>query len=276
MNNDDLERLILDTIDIPSLPPIALRVLQLARKENTSMGELEATISGDQAFAARVLRIANSPFYRGQHISSIAAAVSLIGFDAMISLVTGAAMRDLYRKNDPFDSSLWDHSLGVSLAASLLAGETGMAKPEDALAAGLLHDIGKALLNRSIPGTYADIVEMTGRGGYSFSEAETAVLGYDHCSVGGVVARLWNLPPLLEVVIERHHTHHFPGFAAETHRDLCAVVAAADALCLQLGIGPRSTPSSRETGLGLTKERMREMQREFSALYNKQREHLME
>lgn len=279
MEFGDAEKLILDTIDIPSLSPVALRVLQLARQPGTSVNELERIISSDHAFAARILKIANSPYYGARSIGTITAALNLIGFTTMSALVIGAATRDLYRKSDPFESALWEHSLGVSIAASLLAEATGKAKPEEALIAGLLHDVGKAVLNQSIARAYAEVTAMAREGAYSFNEAEIAVLGYDHGAVGGVVARSWRLPVSLEVAVEHHHARRLPEAAAAAQRDLCALVVVADMLCLRLGIGIKGTPgcsTMSPESLGISAGQMAEVVGRLERLYREQRAQLLE
>src|SRR5271157_5719840 len=134
MNEDTLEKIILDTVDVPSLPPVASRVLQLVSSDFTSINQLEEIISRDESFSTRLLRIANSPYYgRGRGIDTISTAIILIGFSSMKSLVAAASLKDLHRKFGLFEQQHWEHSLGVSIASSLLAAETEMLIPEEAL-----------------------------------------------------------------------------------------------------------------------------------------------
>ncbi len=95
MKEDVLEKIILETVDVPSLPPVASKVLQLVSSDFTSINQLEEIISQDESFSTRLLRIANSPYYgRGRGIDTISTAIILIGFSSMKSLVAAASLKD--------------------------------------------------------------------------------------------------------------------------------------------------------------------------------------
>ncbi len=280
MKDDLLEKIILDTVDVPSLPPIASKVLQLINDDFASITELERIISRDQAFSSRLLRIANSPYYgRGRSIDTISTAIILIGFNTMKSLVTAASMKDLHRQFGLFEQKLWEHSLGLSVAASLLAAETQMIQPEEALIAGLIHDMGKIIINNSIPESYCMVIERVYETGLTFIEVEDDMLGFNHCSVGGLIARKWKLPRNLEVVIEYHHSESFPGIEDNNYETLCQIVKIADAMCLNLGIGLRIPVNLSKIGfdqIGLTEERFYELQERLKRIYIEQKAQLLE
>ena len=237
-DDSKLEKIILEAGDIPSLPAVATKVLQMIKDENLSLDELEGTLEKDQAFSSRILKMANSPFYgRNRSVDSISGAILLIGFKTMFSLVMATAMKDVNRRFGLFEQKLWEHSLGVSMAASMLARETRLVSPDEALLAGLIHDIGKTVLNNNIPDRYAIVVENVYQGAGQFFEVEDAMLGFNHCSVGGFIARKWKLPKNLESIIEFHHTPVYPDYADATFESLCQIVSIADALANSLGIG---------------------------------------
>jgi HD-like signal output (HDOD) protein len=73
--------------------------------------------------------------------------------------------------------------------------------------------------------------------GSMFSEIETEMLGYNHCEVGGLIARKWKLPKNLEIVIEYHHAENLPAFEDKSYEALCEIVRVADAIALSLSIG---------------------------------------
>ncbi len=280
MKEDTLEKIIMDTVDVPSLPPIASKVLQLINDDYSSVNELERIISKDQAFSARLLRIANSPYYgMGRSIDTVSTAIILIGFNTMKSLVTAASMKDLHRQFGLFEQKLWEHSLGVSLAASLLAAETQMIEAEEALIGGLIHDMGKIILNNSLPESYCIIIERVYEEGLPFLEVEDEMLGFNHCNVGGLIARKWKLPKSLEAVIEYHHAESFPSFEDNNHETLCQIVRIADAMCLNLGIGLRVPINLSKAGfeqIGLTEEKFNELQEKLKKIYIEQKAQLLE
>jgi len=240
----DLEKIILDTIDIPSLPTVAVKALELINSDSSSIDELEKIISKDQSFSARLLRIANSPYYgMNRRIDTISSGVMLIGFNTMKSLVVAASLKDMHRKFGLFEQKLWEHSLGVSVASSLLARVSKLAQPEEALVAGLIHDVGKTILNNSIPDKYALITQKVYEEGTQYKDVEKELLGYTHCDVGGLIARKWKLPKNLEIVIQYHHSETLPVFEDSSFESLCQLVNVADSVCLSQSIGMKGPDS---------------------------------
>ena len=280
MRKEALEEIILKTVDIPGFPPVAMKVLHLTDNDYSSLNELEEIIVSDQSFTSRLLRIANSPYYgRGKVIETISTAIIFIGFSTMKKLVIAASLKDLHKKFGLLEQRLWEHSLGTSIAASLIATETQMAKPDEALIAGLIHDIGKTVLNNSIPESYTRVIERVYEEEVSFMEVEDDLLGFNHCSVGGLIARRWKLPESLEVVIKHHHTKAFPAFEGNSFEALCEVVKAADAICLNLGISlrrPLNIPFIEFEHLGLSEENFEKLQERVKKIYAEQRAQLLE
>lgn len=280
MREEILEKIVSETVDIPSLPPVAMKVLQLMNDDYSSINELEKIILQDQSFSTRILRIANSPYYgRGRSIDTISTAIILIGFNTMKNLVVAASLKDLHRKFGLFEQRLWEHSLGVSIAASLLAEETQMLRSEEALVAGLIHDVGKTVLNNSMPESYSVVIEKVYEEGFPFIRVEDEMLGFNHCNVGGLIARKWKLPRSLEVVIEYHHSETFPDFEDRNFETLCEIVRIADAVCLNLGIGlrrPLNVSNIELERLGISEERFGEMQETIKKTYAEQKSKLLE
>ncbi len=160
MQEEIIERIILKTVDIPSLPPIAMKVMGLIQDDYASLKTLEDIISRDQGFATRLLRIANSPYYgRDRKIEDIPQAILLIGFETLKSLVIATSLKDLHRNFGVFEQRLWEHSLGVALCSSLLAMVTRLATSDEALVCGLIHDVGKTVINNAMPEMYMQIYE---------------------------------------------------------------------------------------------------------------------
>jgi putative nucleotidyltransferase with HDIG domain len=275
----DLEKIILETIDVPSLPTVAMKALELINDDGSSIDELEKIISRDQSFSSRLLRIANSPYYgMNRRIDTISSGVMLIGFNTMKSLVVAASLKDMHRKYGLFEQKLWEHSLGVSVASSLLAQSTKMAQPEEALVAGLIHDVGKTILNNSIPEKYMVIAQKAHDGQAMFNEVETEMLGYNHCEVGALIARKWKLPKNLEVVIEYHHAEELPAFEDKAYEALCQIVGVADAICLTQAIGikgPDNITVPYET-LGLSEASFNSVMEIFKKTYAEQKAKLTE
>jgi putative nucleotidyltransferase with HDIG domain len=197
----------------------------------------------------------------------------------MKNLVIAASMKDLHRKFGLFEQRLWEHSLGVSIAASIIAMETKLVQSEEALVAGLIHDVGKTVLNNSIPDSYSVVVERVYEEGLPFLELEDQMLGFNHCNVGGLIARKWKLPKNLEVVIEYHHSEPFPSFEDSNFEAACEIVKVADAICLNLGIGFKRTASISNIDLehlGIPAENFVKLQDEVKHIYAEQKTQLLE
>ena len=224
--------------DIPSLPVVASRILQIIADEASSLEELKKIISLDQSFTARLLRVANSPYYRASNkIDDVTDAITRIGFTTVQALVFAVSLKDLHRKADKTDRLLWEHNLAVSVASSLISREAKSALGHDPFIFGLLHDIGKVVLNFSTKDTYARVISKVAEEGIPFTEAERAILGFDHCAAGELVARQWQLPDNICYVIANHHS---PDILSVKDKDLkitTLVVKAADNLCCLARLG---------------------------------------
>jgi len=129
--------------------------------------------------------------------------------------------------------ALWRHSVGVALACQILAEQLGMAEKGLSFTVGLLHDIGKIVLNENIGAEYASIVRLVNQERISFLEAERRALGITHAEVGELVARRWGLPDPIPCCIRYHHE---PS-ALPTPDPIVDTLHLADALCLLLGVG---------------------------------------
>jgi putative nucleotidyltransferase with HDIG domain len=275
----DLEKIILETIDVPSLPTVAMKALELINDDGSSIDALEKIISRDQSFSSRLLRIANSPYYgMNRRIDTISGGVMLIGFNTMKSLVVAASLKDMHRKYGLFEQKLWEHSLGVSVASSLLAQFTKMAQPEEALVAGLIHDVGKTILNNNMSEKYLTVAQRAHDGQVMFHEIETEMFGYNHCDVGALIARKWKLPKNLEIVIEYHHADNLPVYEDKAYEGLCQIIMVADALCLTQAIGikgPENLTVPYDT-LGMSEANYNKILERFKETYADQKAKLTE
>ena len=223
----------------PPLPEVAWKVLELTSDLYLGVGQLAGVISRDQTLTARILRISNSAYFqRCREIKTVEQAMTVLGNSRIRGIVIAASLGGiLYRT--PMGRALWQHALGVGLAARDLIQRIPGVDPEEAFVAGLLHDIGKGLFDCQHPELFVQAVLLAcSDPEVSTREAEALVLGVDHVEAGERVAQGWNLPQSITSAILFHHEPD----RADKHVELCAAVSLADLCCLQAGIGPVSKP----------------------------------
>jgi putative nucleotidyltransferase with HDIG domain len=153
------------------------------------------------------------------------------------NLVLSISVADFFIMSGPnrvFNrTELWRHSVGVAVAARILARKMRFPQLEEAFMAGLLHDVGKVVLDHYFPEEFAEVLAVTKDQGKSIYEAERQVLGVSHAVVGRWIADRWNLPQLLVEVINYHHQ----PFENKDYWATTALVHAADALTRRAGVG---------------------------------------
>jgi putative nucleotidyltransferase with HDIG domain len=266
-----IDKKIIEIIDATSFPPVALRIYNLVSRSNTSMAEIETSILMDPVLSAKVLQVANSPFFnRGRQTDTLNHALALIGFNAVQMVVLCAALHELYKAASAIDKKLWSHSLGVSLVASMLAKETGLVNEHVAATAGLFHDAGKLVLKNASPEQYAEMAETLEGSSLSFHDAEDRLFGIDHQVIGSLLAKNWNLSKEYSIVIAYHHKNEYPAPIAPHERNLLNVIKIADEITFFFGIGFRKKVDIYQLpykNLGITKKRFDDLIWQVNEIY---------
>lgn len=135
-------------ITLPTLPEVALRVRDAAANENTTSKQLADIVTTDTALSARILQIVNSPLYRSREkIDNIQVAIIRMGSKIVRDLVTSLVMQQMFQPtSDALDKHFrqtWDQSVTVSAMSRALASMCKRLNPDQAMLAGLIHQIGK-------------------------------------------------------------------------------------------------------------------------------------
>jgi HD-like signal output (HDOD) protein len=228
------------TQKLPTLPQATIRALQIMQDPNYSVPALAQVVGLDQALVARVLQWANSPFYGlRRQVSRLEQAIMLLGSATVRELLLTAsigAMLDRHVSGYGLQrGDLWVHSVAVAAGARWLAETRRHPHPDQAFIAGLLHDIGKLVLDVLLQAETTWLGEWAERQaqGASFVDLERWLTGLDHAQLGGQIAEQWELPaPLVEAIT----FHHDPA-RATIAPDITRWVHLADAAALMLGIG---------------------------------------
>lgn len=232
--------MIMNASDLPTMPIVATKVMQLIDNERVSSEEIARVVASDPAVAARVLKISNSAFYGCQRqIQTLSHAIMVLGFSTLKSLVVAASMKHVYRPFGLTEKMLWEHSFGAGLAARIIARETGLVNEEEAFLGGLFHDIGKYVMNFLDNQQFQNVMQICYNNEVSFAAAERQVYPYTHAEVGSLVIKKWNLPDSLMKGVLGHHTFDFGEDEEPYQVRLTCVVGLANLFCHKAGIGVR-------------------------------------
>jgi putative nucleotidyltransferase with HDIG domain len=223
---------------LPPISPAALRLMALLDRSNTCNDDIVHALKYDSVLTSNVLRLCNSPSIGlRMPVTSIDQAVLLLGHRRIHRIILTLAFSNSICGPRPGyaieANELWRHSLITALAAELLAERAFNIDldPSVAFTSGLLHDIGKLLLNQVLaPEIQAGIRAGIEQKGLSLIQAETDILQTDHAEVGGCLLRHWNLPG---AIVEAVANHHRP--LLEPRPRLSAVVHVANCLAHVVG-----------------------------------------
>jgi putative nucleotidyltransferase with HDIG domain len=214
---------------LPSVPTIYAAFQSILSNQSVTNREVAALVTADAALAARVLQIVNSAFFRlAKRISSVEQAVTYLGFKAIRNLAMSV---EVFSKWPGGTCSVLDlgllqlHAQGVAAAANALAARTTFA--DDAMLAGLLHDIGYWVLAQECPEELGKAVALSISARIPLYAAEIQIIGASHAEIGAYLLGIWGLP---HSVVEAVAHHHQPERVSHSEFDVLAAVVTAHAL----------------------------------------------
>ncbi len=247
---------------IQPIPQVVLKILRLMNQEDYDIKELTEEIRQDQVICARTLKFCNSAIFADKKkIDSLDHALTFLGFKNLVKLVISTAMDNFYGHTGSGYSlckgGLYHHTVGTAIISEKLASLTAKVKPGLAYTAGLLHDIGKVVLDQYIAAAYPLFYRQLFEEETNFLDAEITILGIDHTKVGRDLALRWSLPDSLIDSIQHHHK---PENAVH-HSTLTHIVYLADLLMSRFHTGleldrlDTETLSSRLRTIGFSIEK---------------------
>ena len=193
---------------LPTLPAIAVQVLELVRDPNAQIPQLARLISKDPALASKILRTVNSSLYaRPTKVSKLTQALSLLGLQTVRVLVLGFSLvRNLKNhRNKGFKPlEYWRRAIYSATAALTLAQRALPDVQEEAFVAALLMDLGMLALDETIGEQYGRINEKA-RTHLDLVRLEESTFQSNHAEVSGYLAETWGLPATLWVPMKFHH-----------------------------------------------------------------------
>lgn len=233
--------------DLPTLSPIFQKLIQILNKQDTTSEEVSRIITRDPSLTAKILQIANSPYYGFRaDVSSAEKAVTLLGFNEIKRIVHSISV---FRLLDPDNidfaldrKKLWHFLAGCGAFSSVFAEHMDLENPHSYFTHGLLHCIGIIALEKHLPKTFKRILQIRDQQNTTLIKAEKQVITLSHCEITSWLFEKWNLPEDL-IEVARYHKNPFD---AEEHPEICSLVNQASffARCLQMGdLGNPHLPS---------------------------------
>jgi HD-like signal output (HDOD) protein len=273
-----------DIGDLPSMPIVAIKSLELLQDPDTSIKELADTISMDPAVSARVLKITNSSVYGlVRKITTLQNALVLLGERTVRSLVLASSMCSVNKQFGLLEKLLWEESIGSAIASRYISQKLGRGDCEEAFLAGLFSNLGKVVRNNNNPLEYQELVEALYNDGTSkYIDLEKNYFTHPYNHVGAAVLHAWGIAELLVEAVSRH-----VDLASDDDADaadaevllLAAITNLGVNMCYKRGIGTRvpdqdmdltQTPGGKYLRLG--QDEAHELLSEFEDVYTESRQ----
>ncbi len=243
MEQQELHRKIYARIEeLPTLPAVIPKLLSLIDDPRSSAGDVTEIISRDPSLTAKLLKVANSAYYGfPAKISDLRHAVALLGFNLVKSLAVSIGVIKNFprgKQSAYFSASgLWLHSLVVATAMQELERRFC---PRDEnhdylFIVGLLHDLGKVVLDQFFPELFSEVLEKANAGEHvKLHQVEREIIGIDHCEVSAMLLTRWKFPPKIVQPIAWLHRQMLP---TEVNQVDVVLLRLANVLAQELGLG---------------------------------------
>jgi putative nucleotidyltransferase with HDIG domain len=255
------------------IPMVITRIMRSLDEPGSSAGYVSEIIGLDQALAANVLQAANSAFLGyGPSCTTLKEAVMRLGYKRIRTLVLAvAASRGMDGSLAGYNMAagdMWAHSVATAVAAQWFARAVDYLEPEEAYSAGLLHDIGKIVLNKFAEEEYKWVFKNQQKQNETIFETEKKTFGVDHAYIGSLMAQKWTFPQVLINAIQYHHN---PEGAGE-YKQLAAITNLANALTpvdpeTLTRLGPRKVNEASYDILKITPDRVAAMNSQMVTYY---------
>ncbi len=232
-----IQKLLLEIDELPSIPETLMEILRVLDDPDSGPSDLGDVVRLDAPLMARILRLANSPYYSSRgDIADIKRCVSVLGYrtvrqvaicvsvaTSVITAVSEAGGQLDYRE-------LWRHSVVTGAISKYLGKMAAYGDPEELFTAGLLHDMGKFVLEIHAPEIYGKMIHERKGGDRSLVEMEDEVFGFNHGLLGEAFGRSWRFPELLTRCCGEHHWEISSSAVSGPNDKGVAIIALADYL----------------------------------------------
>jgi len=197
-------------ITAKTLPHVAIRLTKLISDENSTMQDFENMMKMDPTLVLRLLRVVNSSYYAlRQTVDSISRAVVVIGMNNLRNMIVTEALKDIFKESpgegDFSRNRLWLHCAAVSICSQMISERIFGRNGEDAFLCGILHDIGMIVEDQTAHDLFNHACKAYSQNSRPIIDHEKEIIGTDHCELGHLLAKDWNLPLEVQEGIKQHH-----------------------------------------------------------------------
>ncbi|MBN1570898.1 MAG: GGDEF domain-containing protein [Acidobacteria bacterium] len=194
---------------LPSIPAVVLEVLDLCQDDDVGIAQVSKVLSRDPALSAKVLKVANSPWYgvRSQ-ITTLERAVTILGINATLSLALSFSLVRGLRGSDKAGldhQAYWRRCVTTAASSQVIGRWTNAGSYDELFLGGLLQDIGILALNEAIPQDYGRLIAAANGDHLLLAALEKQEFGSDHAEIGAWLLERWNLPANLQLATASSH-----------------------------------------------------------------------
>jgi len=236
----DHAKKIVSKIKLPAQPTIVIEINKEMRAEHPHFERIGNLVTQDASISAKVINVINSPFFGlARKCESIVQALTYMGLENFKKVVLTACLQDALGTGSAGDKIFWDHSLHTAVAAEALAKSmrgvlsADEITPDMAYMTGLFHDCAIPMLLKRSP-EYSAFIDAALSHKRDIIQEEDALVGSDHCVVGGLMAKTWSLPDAVCKTIIHHHTSDLSGLGPVPAK-LIALTKIADYIAYTFG-----------------------------------------
>ncbi|MDG4474725.1 HDOD domain-containing protein [Thiovibrio frasassiensis] len=236
----DHAKQIVNKIKLPAQPTIVIEINKEMRTEHPDFPRIAHLVTQDASISAKVINVINSPFFGlASKCESIVKALTYMGLENFRKVVLTACLQDALGGGTAADKIFWDHSLHTAVTAESLAKSMrGVLSaenitPDMAYMTGLFHDCAIPMLLKRTP-EYKAFTHAALSHKRDIIQEEDALVGSDHCVVGGLLAKTWSLPEAVCKTIIHHHTSDLSG-QGKVPGKLIALIKVADYIAYTFG-----------------------------------------
>ncbi|MBF0320057.1 MAG: diguanylate cyclase [Nitrospirae bacterium] len=229
--------------EFPAVSVVVVKLLQMANNDNTTLDELAAVVETEPSITVGILKIVNSPAYitRRSNITGIKEAIQVLGVSTILAHVLEITFYEQIYKGSgkaKFERLFfWQHCLATACLSRAIAEDVGYPNSSEAYLAGLLHDMGKIIIEMSGRISYSDFLDNLPKINGLLLDEEVKLIGMGHDDIGAFYSHLWEFPEFVTLAIKLHHRRFDHLNLSEKHSLLVSIVSFANLITWTQGIG---------------------------------------